>query len=115
MVGEEANGPFGQRVTNRQIIEEVNEMRQTGETTEGKPVYAGVFPLVGTHGIPLELILDRFKETDRVMDWPQYVADALKDGHKPRTIKGRILAAVGDVYGASYRQQVEERLSKLIP
>lgn len=89
-------------------------MKQSGETTEGRPVYAEVFPLVGTHGIPLELILHQFKDNGIVMDWPDYVAGAMKDGHKPRTIKARILSAVGDVYGPEHRDQVGVRLNRLM-
>jgi len=86
-------------------------MNQSGVYMVPKPVMADVFPLVGTHGVPLEIILDFFKEREMVMDWPDYIRGALKDGHNPRTIKARITSAVGDVYGASYRDAVEERLN----
>lgn len=89
-------------------------MQQSGLTIEGLPVYSGVFPLVGTHGVPLEIVLDHFRQTGRVVDWPDYIDGAMKDGHKPRTIKSRILTAVGDVYGSVHRCQFEERLSRLM-
>jgi hypothetical protein len=89
-------------------------MRQSGFTTEEQPVMAGVFSLVGTHGVPLEVILHRFRDEGLVMDWADYVAVAITDGHKPRTIKARIGAAVGDVYGSAYREQVEARLERLL-
>ena len=44
------------------------------------------------------------------MDRPDYIAGALADRHKPRTIGGRILAAVGDVYGGQHAQAVAERI-----
>lgn len=74
-------------------------IRQSGITTEGLPVLANVFSLVGTHGIPLEIILYKFQQEGIVVDWEDYIKGALKDGHNPKTIKARILAAVGDVYG----------------
>ena len=89
-------------------------MAKIGVTTEGLSVQANIFPLVGTHGVPLEYVLHHFKDNGMVMDWPDYIKGALKDGHKPRTIKARILAAVGDVYGPEYRKQVEIRLNKVI-
>lgn len=89
-------------------------MKQSGITTDGKPVFAGVFPLMGTHGVPLEIILHNFMDTNRVVDWPDYIKSALKDGHKPRTIKARILAAVGDVYGSAYKKEIEARLSEKV-
>ena len=87
-------------------------MHQTATTTDNYPVLAGVFPLVGTHGVPLEIVLDFFQRRGMVMDWPDYIAGALADGHKPRTIKARILAAVGDVYGPDHRKAVAERLER---
>jgi alanyl-tRNA synthetase len=95
-------------------MEVVMGMQQSAVTTEGQPVMAGVFPLVGTHGIPLEVILHRFKESGQVVDWPDYVAGALADGHKPRTVKARIAAAVGDIYGPDHREAVETRLEQLL-
>ncbi|WP_337187575.1 hypothetical protein [Phenylobacterium sp.] len=79
-------------------------------TTDGRPVMAGTFALVGTHGLPLELILDFFARRNWVIDWIDYIRAALADGHKPATIKARILAAVGDVHGSAYAREVQKRL-----
>jgi hypothetical protein len=35
----------------------MTSMNQVGITTDGRPVVSGVFPLVGTRGLPLEIIL----------------------------------------------------------
>lgn len=86
---------------------------QIGTTTDGKPTIENVFCLYGTHGIPLELILDVFKTNGLVIDWVSYIYDALDEGHNPKTIRERILAAVGDVYGRKYREQIEIRFDKL--
>lgn len=89
-------------------------MIQSGVTTDGNKVVTGVFKLVGTHGTPLEMILDWFKYKGMVIDWVDYIADALKDGHKPETVKSRILAAVGDVYGGKYASEIEKRLDVVL-
>lgn len=68
-----------------------------------------VFVLVGTKGVPLEFILEQFKKNEWIMDWPAYVDDAMKDGAKLRTVRGRILAAVGEVYGPKYVDGFKER------
>lgn len=70
----------------------------------------GVFALRGTHGVPLELILQKFKETDCVVDWINYTDDAVKDGVKLSTVFSQIEAAVADVLGASHRAAVLSRL-----
>lgn len=84
-----------------------------GITTENKQVIAGVFSLVSTHGTPLELILYRFKAQERIIDWIDYIQGALADGHNPKTIRARILGAVGDVYGSDYREEISKRLNIL--
>ncbi len=86
-------------------------LKFSGNTTDGNPVMKNVFNLVGTHGVPLELILDKFKRGGWVVDWDDYIKSALKDGHNINTIKSRILSAVGDSYGSLYRKQFEYRLN----
>jgi hypothetical protein len=85
-------------------------IEQSGITTDDKPVFAGMFRHVGTHGTPLEVVLDFCRAHGMVVDWPAYIAGALKDGHKPRTISARILTAVGEVYGPAYREAVGQRI-----
>jgi len=84
-------------------------MQIVGKTPENLPVMEDVFLLVGTRGMPLEFILERFKERGVVMDWPAYVADAMKDGAKMRTVRARVISAVGEVYGGKYLVGFEAR------
>ena len=85
-------------------------MNYNGQTEDYKAVMGDIFRLVGTHGLPLEIILMKFQEWNYVVDWVEYIKDAMKDGAKLRTIKGRILSAVADVYGPKYRDEVEKRI-----
>jgi hypothetical protein len=39
-------------------------MHRTGTTTDNQPVIAGVAQLTTAHGLPLELVLDHFKQRD---------------------------------------------------
>jgi alanyl-tRNA synthetase len=66
--------------------------------------------LTTTHGLPLELILQYFRERSMVVDWADYVAYCLKDGHNPDTIRSRIETAIADVYGPQYKQEVLAKL-----
>lgn len=84
-------------------------MIQSGITSEGNPVISGAFPLVGTHGLPLENILYFFHERGYIMDWPDYIASAMRDGAKPRTIRARVVSAIEDIYGSYHRQEFEKR------
>lgn len=89
-------------------------MIQTGITTDGKPVVAGVFKLMSTHGLPLEFILEELKRRGLVTDWVDFVVKARADGWKDRTIVSRVEAAVGDVFGARYRQEFMTLLNALL-
>lgn len=84
-----------------------------GKTDDGKPVYAGVGMMCFTGGVPLELILHKFKEDGAVVDWLDYIKTALKDGHKPQTIQSRMEAALGDIYGKAYTAEVMKRARAL--
>lgn len=90
-------------------------MKKSGLTLDRKAVYTGVFKLIGTHGIPLEIILHKFQSDGILIDWVDYVKDALRDGHKPNTIKSRILSAIGDIYGHIYKNEIEKRLNIILP
>lgn len=94
-------------------LKEGTMLRIVGYTIENKPVFSGVFELMGTHGVPLEIILDKFSQDGRTIDWLDYITAALNDGHNPRTIRTRILTAVGDVLGAHVKKEFEKKLDLL--
>lgn len=78
---------------------------KTGMTTDGQTVLAGVFYLVGSCGVPLEIILGYFKDNNYVVDWPEYTQHALKDGARLHNIQSKIEAAIGEIYGPVYRKE----------
>lgn len=79
-------------------------------TTDGKDVVDGIFTFVGTHGIPLEVVLANLKEANIVIDWMDYIRAARKDGHNLDTIYNKISMAIGDVYGPKYKEQFLPKL-----
>lgn len=89
-------------------------MKQSGITVDNIPTFKSMFKYVGTHGIPLEIVLMFMQKHNMVMDWMEYIKDALKDGHKPRTIRARIISAVGEIYGPIYRDEVTKRLDLIL-
>lgn len=89
-------------------------MTPHGFTTASQPVLGGVAALSCTHGVPLEVTLAFFKERQLVVDWPDYVTGCLADGHRPGTIRSRILAAVGDLYGSAYLEGFTPRLDSVL-
>jgi hypothetical protein len=89
-------------------------MNQVGITTDGRPLVAGVFPLLGTHGVRLEVIIAELARAALVVSWPDHVADARADGHKPARVKTRVLEAVEDVHGADSAREVGARLERVL-
>lgn len=49
-----------------------------------------------------------------VVDWPDFVNAAKKDGWKARTIVSKIVAACTEVYGKDYASEVEKRLAWVV-
>lgn len=74
---------------------------------------AGVYGVVSTHGIPLEVVLEVFKSQGRVMDVVDYVLNALREGYNAQSLKTKLIAAYGDVYGSKWREAIKERLDIL--
>ena len=69
----------------------------------------GVFSFVGTHGIPLEFVLEYMKGKGWVVDWPLYVEESTRQGAKMRTVRSRVMSAVGEVYGPFYVRRFKDR------
>ena len=51
-----------------------------GKTVEGKFVFGGVFKLVDTYGLLLDMILEEFKQKGCVISWKDFYQDAKKAG-----------------------------------
>jgi alanyl-tRNA synthetase len=90
-------------------------MNVSGITPEGRLVVSDAFKFVGTHGLPLDVLLHVLKQNDLVVDWIDFVDDARADGWKYRTIRARVIAAVADVYGPAYLKEFDKVFSLVIP
>lgn len=85
-------------------------LTSNGKTTDDKLVIGNVFSLIGSHGLPLEVVLNWANENNLIIDWVNYIEGALKDGAKIETVKARISSAVADVHGPKYRDEVMKRV-----
>lgn len=82
----------------------------TGYTTDGKPVYGGVYKFYETHGIPLDIIFNIFIERDWIPDWIDIYKSALSGGMKHDRIISKLEEAISDSYGKEYCDAVISRL-----
>ena len=85
------------------------KLELAGKTDEGKLVFKNVGYASFSLGVPIEVLLEHFKQKDWVVDWSDYIEETIKDGHNPRTVLAKIRAAVGEVYGPKYAEEVLKR------
>jgi len=71
---------------------------------------SGVFKMIDTHGIPLEIILGILDDKKMVVAWDEFIDDARAHGWKDKTIRTKITGAVNEVFDHEYMQHFTERL-----
>jgi hypothetical protein len=86
---------------------------QTGTTSDGKPVYAGVYKFYETYGLPLDVILTTFQQKGWVPDWIDLYIDAIKAGMEHDRIISKLDEAISDSYGKQWSDEVILRLTNL--
>lgn len=64
-------------------------MAIAGKTTDGKRVVSGLFNLVGTYGLPVDVLVEETMERGIVIDMADFIDSAKQDGWKDRTIVSR--------------------------
>jgi len=89
-------------------------VKVVGATSDGKQVVSGAFALVDTHGIPLELVLERFEEAGLMPDWLAFYDDAVAAGWKPSGVVTKLTEAVGDVHGPEFREGWDARFRAIL-
>lgn len=67
-----------------------------------------------THGLPLEVVLDKLKEHGMMPDWLDFYESAVSAGWKPSGVAVKLTEAVGDVYGPEFRTEWEVRFKALM-
>ena len=85
-----------------------------GKTEDGKLVVTGLFELVDTHGIPLDIVVSKFEERGLMPSWTHFYDKAVKAGWKPEGVVQKLRGVVGDVYGPKFREGWEKRLKRHI-
>ena len=83
-----------------------------GRTEDGKPVVSGMFKMVDTHGIPLEVVISHLNDNGLMPSWTHFYDRAVKAGWKPDGVIQKLTVAVGDIYGPEFREEWEERMKK---
>jgi hypothetical protein len=75
------------------------QLRRSGTTTDGRPVVAGVFSVVNSEGVGLDVLLELFHDRRWAVDWLDFLRHARDFGWNLRTAAVKIHAAVEQVEG----------------
>lgn len=70
----------------------------------------GVFKLNDTHGLPLEITLDKLRDNNMIPDWIEFWQHAMKAGWTEERTWIMMTSAIGDVYGPEFREEWESRM-----
>lgn len=70
----------------------------------------GVFKLNDTHGLPLEITLDKLRDNNMIPGWIEFWQCAMKAGWTEERTWIMMTSAIGDVYGPEFREEWEGRM-----
>jgi hypothetical protein len=70
--------------------------------------------MVDTHGIPLDIVLDKLRDAGMMPDWVEFYEVAVSRGWKPSGVITKLSEAVGDVYGPVFRETWERQFKSII-
>lgn len=77
-------------------------LRVSGTNAEGLPVIAGLFPVVNSEGVALDMLLELFHDRRWCVDWFDFLLAARGFGWNLRTTLTKIHTAIEAVEGAAH-------------
>lgn len=90
------------------------DLQIVGKTDNGYRVVAGLFPLVNSEGIALDILIHGLWQRGYVPDWINFLREAQAYGWNLGTTKARIVQAVSDVHGRPWCDHMELRLEQVL-
>lgn len=84
-------------------------IRQTGATSDGKPVIA-FFPIVDTHGIPLSMAVSQLVDKGMMPDWVDFYIEATAHGWSESNTYVQMEAAATDNFGPAFMEGWRPRM-----
>lgn len=82
------------------------QLKQTGITPEGKPIYSGLYRFYETHGFPLDAILTCFKNQGYLPDWIDFYLTAREAGMSRERVFSKLEEAISDSFGKEFSDHV---------
>ena len=69
-----------------------------------------MFRLVETHGVQLDIILQKFDQEGLVVDWIDFFENSIKGGWNRKTIFKKVKYSLEDVFGKEHSDKVVKYL-----
>lgn len=89
-------------------------IRRSGTTSDGRPVVAGLFSVVNSEGVGLDVLLELFHDRRWVVDWLDFLRHAKDFGWNLRTAAGKIHSALEQVEGPQLASAWLARIEPLL-
>lgn len=90
-------------------------LRVSGASPEGLPVIAGLFPVVNSEGVALDVLLELFHDRRWVVDWFDFLLTARDFGWNLRGTLAKIHAALAAIEGAAHADAWLAGAESLLP
>lgn len=90
-------------------------LRITGTSASGTPVIAGLFPVVNSEGVALDMLLELFHDRRWTVDWFDFLLQARDFGWNLRTTLAKIHTAIEAVEGAAFAAGWLRAAEALVP
>jgi hypothetical protein len=88
-------------------------LKQTGQTSDGRRIFSGLYKFYETIGLPLDTLLSCFQEKNILPDWIDFYQSARKAGMEHGRIISKLEADISDSFGKELADQVILKLDKL--
>ncbi len=90
-------------------------LRVSGASTAGMPVIAGLFPVVNSEGVGLDVLLELFHDRRWVVDWFDFLLTARDFGWNLRGTLAKVHAAMAAIEGAAHADAWLRGAESLLP
>lgn len=77
-------------------------LRVSGASAGGMPVIAGLFPVVNSEGVGLDVLLELFHDRRWIVDWFDFLLTARDFGWNLRSTLAKVHAAMAAIEGAAH-------------
>lgn len=88
-------------------------LKISGVSRDKKPLVSGVYMFCATYGVPLDILVDFFKNANKSIDWIDYFTIGKLEGADMHNLRTKAEIAVSDIYGLEILELFRDNLDYL--